>query len=143
MAELLFGAETEYAVAWRGIKKGQPPEQAAIELLRLAGERLTHLPAMNSSGIFLANGARFYVDCGTHPEYCTPECTDPWELVRQVEAGHRILRQISRARRGPPANGKTPSCASGPTSTTVAPALRGAATSPISCATAWTPWPCS
>ncbi len=95
MAELLFGAETEYAVAWRGIKKGQPPEQAAIELLRLAGERLTHLPAMNSSGIFLANGARFYVDCGTHPEYCTPECTDPWELVRQVEAGHRILANLA------------------------------------------------
>jgi len=34
--------------------------------------RLRHLPGACSPGIFLQNGARFYVDCGLHPELTTP-----------------------------------------------------------------------
>ena len=37
----------------------------------------------------LANGGRLYVD-GAHPEYSTPEVTDPLELVRFEVAGERI-----------------------------------------------------
>src|SRR4029079_7278622 len=33
-----------------------------------------------SDGFLLGNGARFYVDLG-HPEYCTPECNTPEEVV--------------------------------------------------------------
>jgi len=97
MAELLFGAETEYAVARRGVKKKRPNEEAALELMCQAEMQLPHLPDMSSSrGMFLSNAARFYVDCGTHPEYATGECNDPWELVRQVHAGHRILASLAR-----------------------------------------------
>jgi len=38
----------------------------------------------------LTNGGRFYVD-GAHPEYSTPECSDPRELVLYEKAGERIL----------------------------------------------------
>ncbi len=38
----------------------------------------------------LLNGGRFYVD-GAHPEYSTPECSDPRELVVFEKAGERIL----------------------------------------------------
>lgn len=38
----------------------------------------------------LINGGRFYVD-GAHPEYSTPECTNPLELVLYEKAGERIL----------------------------------------------------
>lgn len=97
MAELLFGGETEYAVA-----SGRRPHSdfdggAAADLMRVARTRLIHLPdTNNSSGLYLSNGARLYVDCGSHPEYSTPECTNPWDLVRHVEAGHRILDDLAR-----------------------------------------------
>jgi proteasome accessory factor A len=38
----------------------------------------------------LLNGGRYYVD-GAHPEYATPECSDPKELVLYEKAGERIL----------------------------------------------------
>ncbi len=40
----------------------------------------------------LANGGRLYGD-GAHPEYSTPECTNPRELVAYERAGERILAQ--------------------------------------------------
>ncbi|WP_447973316.1 depupylase/deamidase Dop [Nitrospira sp. Kam-Ns4a] len=49
----------------------------------------------------LVNGGRLYVD-GAHPEYSTPECTNPRELVAFERAGERImadcLRTLARAR---------------------------------------------
>jgi len=38
----------------------------------------------------LANGGRLYVD-GAHPEYSTPECSSPREVVAFERAGERIL----------------------------------------------------
>ncbi|MDH4236587.1 MAG: depupylase/deamidase Dop [Nitrospira sp.] len=40
----------------------------------------------------LANGGRLYVD-GAHPEYSTPECSTPREVVAFERAGERILAQ--------------------------------------------------
>lgn len=40
----------------------------------------------------LANGGRLYVD-GAHPEYSTPECTSPREVVAFERIGERILAQ--------------------------------------------------
>jgi proteasome accessory factor A len=42
------------------------------------------------SDLVLGNGARFYND-HAHPEYCTPECQSPTELVLHDRAGERIL----------------------------------------------------
>jgi len=40
----------------------------------------------------LANGGRLYVD-GAHPEYSTPECSNPKEVVAFERVGERILAQ--------------------------------------------------
>ncbi len=44
----------------------------------------------------LSNGGRLYVD-GAHPEYSTPECANPRELVAFERAGERILAECLRA----------------------------------------------
>ncbi|MFM8540815.1 MAG: depupylase/deamidase Dop [Nitrospira sp.] len=49
----------------------------------------------------LANGGRLYVD-GAHPEYSTPECTNPRQIVAFERAGERVmgacLHAMARAR---------------------------------------------
>jgi proteasome accessory factor A len=47
-----------------------------------------------SSNVFLANGARLYLDVGSHPEYATPECDSLYDLVVHDKAGERILEQL-------------------------------------------------
>ena len=59
--------------------------------MQRARTALPHLPDMHSGGMFLQNGARFYVDHGFHPEVSTPECTNPWDVVRYMLAGEQIL----------------------------------------------------
>ncbi len=57
------------------------------------------LPSKEESrliNLILSNGARYYVD-HAHPEYSTPECTNPRDLVIWDKAGERILN-ISRTR---------------------------------------------
>ena len=53
------------------------------------------------SDIVLGNGGRLYND-HTHPEYCTPECSSPEQLMVHDRAGERILmacaRQLSQER---------------------------------------------
>jgi proteasome accessory factor A len=44
----------------------------------------------------LTNGARYYVD-HAHPEFSTPECIDPLELVRYDKAGEEVLRRSMAA----------------------------------------------
>src|SRR3990170_3486880 len=44
------------------------------------------------ANVILPNGARYYVD-HAHPEYSTPECATPRELVIHDKAGERILEQ--------------------------------------------------
>jgi proteasome accessory factor A len=87
----LLGIETEYGFAG-------PPERDVYErsmcldhLLGAAKRRYRHLNDF-AYGIFLENGSRLYIDCG-HPEMATPECANPWEVVRYVIAGERMLEQ--------------------------------------------------
>ncbi|MHB8511537.1 MAG: depupylase/deamidase Dop [Actinomycetota bacterium] len=42
------------------------------------------------ANLILTNGARYYVD-HAHPEYSTPECTNPRELVIHDRAGEMVL----------------------------------------------------
>src|SRR5918996_932200 len=49
------------------------------------------------ANVILTNGARYYVD-HAHPEFSTPECTNPRQLVVYDKAGERILESsIERA----------------------------------------------
>jgi len=47
-----------------------------------------------SSNVFLENGARLYLDVGSHPEYATPECDDVYDVVAHDKAGERILESL-------------------------------------------------
>jgi proteasome accessory factor PafA2 len=55
------------------------------------------------SDLVLRNGARFYND-HTHPEYCTPECTAPRELLQQDFAGDALVTQCAVAATGDSGN---------------------------------------
>jgi proteasome accessory factor A len=66
------------------------------------GERERPNPEYNRQlNKVLANGGRLYVD-GAHPEYSTPECTNPREVVAFERVSERILAQcldaMARAR---------------------------------------------
>lgn len=95
MTTPMFGIESEYAIAGIRGKEAMRREDLINHLVRVAQQRLAHLPDLGSpTGMFLENGARFYVDCGLHPEMTTPECTTPWEVARYVKAGERTLESL-------------------------------------------------
>lgn len=56
------------------------------------------------ANVILSNGARYYVD-HAHPEYSTPECASPRELIVHDKAGERILeRSLTELHRMLPAS---------------------------------------
>jgi proteasome accessory factor A len=91
----LMGVETEYAV--RARKAGGWTEHGAALLpgLLASVRRIYRTLPDAFGGVFMENGSRLYVDYGSHPELATAECADPWELVRYVLAGERILARAA------------------------------------------------
>jgi proteasome accessory factor A len=83
--KVLFGFENEYG--WSG------HSHMVVEVLGQAGVKYLH--GMNTHDAFLSNGARLYLDCH-HPEYGTPECDNPNDLVRHVLAGEALLRDLAK-----------------------------------------------
>jgi len=95
--ERLMGIENEFAFTAINRAGGIAERQCAIESTDEIAERLfVSLPCFSGSGIFLENGARLYLDCGAHLEYCTPECTQPWDVVRYLRAGERMMVQLAQ-----------------------------------------------
>jgi Pup amidohydrolase len=47
------------------------------------------------ANVILTNGARLYVD-HAHPEYSTPECTNPLDVVRWDKAGEMVMQDACR-----------------------------------------------
>ena len=92
MDRRIFGLENEYGVTctFRGQRRLSPDEVA-----RYLFRRVVHWG--RSSNVFLENGARLYLDVGSHPEYATPECDDVKELVAHDKAGERILEHLLAA----------------------------------------------
>jgi proteasome accessory factor A len=92
MERRIFGLENEYGVTctFRGQRRLSPDEVA-----RYLFRRVVHWG--RSSNVFLENGARLYLDVGSHPEYATPECDDVRELVSHDKAGERILEHLLSA----------------------------------------------
>jgi proteasome accessory factor A len=85
----IFGIENEYGVTCtlRGQRRLSPDEVARYLFRRVVSWG-------RSSNVFLANGARLYLDVGSHPEYATPECDDLIDLVTHDKAGERILEGL-------------------------------------------------
>jgi proteasome accessory factor A len=94
MADRLFGVETEYAISGRQGLEAADQGLIVRHLLDLAHISLRNLQDSSSSGLFLENAARLYLDCGMHVEYSTPECANPWDAVRYVEAGHGTMLNL-------------------------------------------------
>lgn len=99
MADRLFGMETEYAFTARG-HDGRPlnPGPLVEQVERLAAQTIPSVPGMRSSGIFLQNASRMYRDPAgnyTHLEIAGPECANPWDVVRYLQAGERQLVQLA------------------------------------------------
>jgi len=89
----VLGIETEYGLSYDG-SRDHRCVSGAEALFRRALAKLRHLPCIHGGSLWLENGARFYIDCGSHPEYCTPETEDPVDTMRHVLAGDRILSGV-------------------------------------------------
>ncbi|MFH8341450.1 Pup--protein ligase [Streptomyces sp. AM6-12] len=89
MDRRIFGLENEYGVTctFRGQRRLSPDEVARYLFRRVVSWG-------RSSNVFLRNGARLYLDVGSHPEYATPECDNVIELVTHDKAGERILEGL-------------------------------------------------
>lgn len=127
----VFGIETEYGIAAAGAPEFNPVLSSSLLISSYAGslrrirwdyEQESPLrdargfePAPGVTGtdedlglanVILPNGARYYVD-HAHPEYSTPECVTPRQLVVHDKAGERILErsldEVAREMPGAPA----------------------------------------
>jgi proteasome accessory factor A len=89
MDRRIFGIETEYGVTctFRGQRRLSPDEVARYLFRRVVSWG-------RSSNVFLRNGARLYLDVGSHPEYSTAECDNLVDLVAHDKAGERILEGL-------------------------------------------------
>ena len=89
MERRIFGVENEYGVTFtlRGQRRLSPDEVARYLFRRVVSWG-------RSSNVFLENGARLYLDVGSHPEYATPECDRISDVVVHDKAGEWILAQL-------------------------------------------------
>src|SRR6202008_4005304 len=88
----IYGLENEYGVTCtlRGQRRLSPDEVARYLFRRVVSWG-------RSSNVFLENGARLYLDVGSHPECATPECDSIRDLVVHDKAGERILESLVRS----------------------------------------------
>ncbi len=85
----IYGVETEYGIIFTPEgRKTLTVDRASCFLF----EKLIATEHFRSG--FLENGARFYQDTGCHPEYATPECASPRQVILYDKAGERILEDL-------------------------------------------------
>jgi proteasome accessory factor A len=113
----VLGTETEYGIAAAGQPEFNPVIASSMLISGYAGalrrirwdyedesplrdaRGFEPVPAsagtdedLGLANVILPNGARYYVD-HAHPEYSTPECATPRQLVVHDKAGERILER--------------------------------------------------
>ncbi len=113
----VIGTETEYGISAVGAPEFNPVLSSSLlistyagSLRRIRWDYEQESPLRDARGfepvqmrepseedlglanVILPNGARYYVD-HAHPEYSTPECASPRELVIHDKAGERILER--------------------------------------------------
>ncbi|MDI6720744.1 MAG: proteasome accessory factor PafA2 family protein, partial [Candidatus Aenigmarchaeota archaeon] len=90
--ERIYGIETEYGTSSHILidKEDSVAHESIVE--RMVNEYC----AKECLSGFMVNGGRFYIDHG-HPEYATPETSDPRKAALYEKAGERI---VSRALSG-------------------------------------------
>jgi proteasome accessory factor A len=113
----VFGIETEYGITAAGAPDFNPVLASSIlistyagSLRRIRWDYELESPLRDARGfepvaaregtdedlglanVILPNGSRYYVD-HAHPEYSTPECVTPRDLVVHDKAGERVLER--------------------------------------------------
>jgi proteasome accessory factor A len=90
MQTRIFGLENEYGLisSSLGGRLNLSVESALGYLFEKVVSR------QRGTNDFLRNGARLYQDTGCHPEYATPECDNPFDLVVHDKAGERIVEEL-------------------------------------------------
>ncbi|GAC83198.1 pup--protein ligase [Gordonia paraffinivorans NBRC 108238] len=84
-----MGIETEFGVTctFHGHRRLSPDEVARYLFRRVVSWG-------RSSNVFLQNGARLYLDVGSHPEYATAECDGLIQLINHDRAGELVLEDL-------------------------------------------------
>lgn len=85
----IFGVETEYGVSVTGADRPVDAGQVAMTMFQPVVSRA------RSTNTYLDNGARLYLDVGSHPEYATAEARDPLDALAQDAAGERIMASLA------------------------------------------------
>jgi proteasome accessory factor A len=90
MDRRIYGIETEYGITCtlRGQRRLSPDEVARYLFRKVVSWG-------RSSNVFLENGARLYLDVGSHPEYATPECDNIYDVVVHDKAGERRIEDLT------------------------------------------------
>ncbi len=89
MKKRIYGLESEFGIAFTSNGRRTLPSEKVVRYLF---EKL--ITTEGFLNVFLENGARFYLDTGCHPEYATPECASPEDVVIYDKAGERILENL-------------------------------------------------
>lgn len=92
MNRRIFGLETEFGILHHH------PDNAGLTAEELA--RYLFRPVIawgRSSNVFVENGSRLYLDVGSHPEYATAECSDPFQATLYDKAGERVVAALARS----------------------------------------------
>ncbi|MGQ4807918.1 Pup--protein ligase [Candidatus Entotheonellaceae bacterium PAL068K] len=89
MRKRIYGIENEFGIAFTSNGRRTLPSEKVVRYLF---EKL--ITTEGFLNVFLENGARFYLDTGCHPEYATPECASPRDVVIYDKAGERILENL-------------------------------------------------
>jgi proteasome accessory factor A len=89
MRKRIYGLENEFGIAFTSHGRRTLPSEKVVRYLF---EKL--ITTEGFLNVFLENGARFYLDTGCHPEYATPECASPYDVMIYDKAGERILENL-------------------------------------------------
>lgn len=92
-----FGIETEYNIYSSNTREPDSAGNAINEMIGVLKGAPWGMDrrAATQARCFLKNGGLIYKDMGA-PEYCTPECSNPRELVAYDKAGERIVQELAR-----------------------------------------------
>ena len=88
----VMGIETEYGLTCASTQGGPTPldpEESAQILFQPVIEM------GRSTNTFLSNGARLYLDVGSHPEYATAECDTIDDLLANDRAGELLFAELA------------------------------------------------
>ncbi len=97
MTAMIMGGETEYAVSARDEDGAVVPQDKLLRDLTEHAFKTLGYSSASGRGRFLSNGGLLYLDAGLHLEWATPECTSPYDVVRYLQAGDRIVLDLARS----------------------------------------------